>query len=38
LLGTVLYQSGDLERAKAVLSEGSQIAAAADLAVVQARI
>ena len=38
LLGTVLYQAGDLQRAQTVLSEGARAAAAAGLAVVQARI
>jgi predicted ATPase/DNA-binding SARP family transcriptional activator len=38
LLGTVLYQAGDLQRAEAVLSQGSGTAAAAGLAAVQARI
>jgi len=38
LLGTVLYQAGDLDRADAVLSQGSQAAAAAGLRAVQARI
>jgi predicted ATPase len=38
LLGTVLYQAGDLQRAEAVLSEGAQAAAAAGLPAVQARI
>jgi predicted ATPase/DNA-binding SARP family transcriptional activator len=38
LLGTVLYQAGDLKRAEAVLSEGAQAAAADGLVAVQARI
>jgi tetratricopeptide (TPR) repeat protein len=38
LLGTVLYQAGDLERAEAVLAEGAQAARAEGLAAVQARI
>ena len=38
LLGTALYHTGDLERAEVVLSEGSQVAAAAGLLRVQARI
>lgn len=38
LLGTVLCYFGDLDRADAVLSEGSQVAAAAGLGMVQARI
>ncbi len=38
LLGAVLYQAGDLERAEAVLSEGSQAASAAGERSVQARI
>jgi predicted ATPase/DNA-binding SARP family transcriptional activator len=38
LLGAVLYAAGDLERAQAILIQGSQIAAAADLPAVQARI
>ena len=38
LLGTVLSYFGDLERADTVLSEGSQVAAAAGLPAVQARI
>jgi predicted ATPase/DNA-binding SARP family transcriptional activator len=38
LLGTVLTYFGDLDRADAVLSEGSQVAAAAGLQAVQARI
>ena len=38
LLGTVLYQAGDLARADTVLSEGAQVAAAAGLRAVQARI
>jgi len=38
LLGAVLHAVGDLERAQAILAEGSQIAAAAGLSSVQARI
>jgi predicted ATPase/DNA-binding SARP family transcriptional activator len=38
LLGTVLCYFGDLDRADAVLSEGSQVAAAAGLGTAQARI
>ena len=38
LLGAVLYAAGDLERAQATLAQGSQIAAAAGLPSVQARI
>jgi tetratricopeptide (TPR) repeat protein len=38
LLGAVLYQAGDLQRAEAVLSEGAQAAAADGLVAVQARI
>jgi predicted ATPase/DNA-binding SARP family transcriptional activator len=38
LLGTVLYDSGGPQRAKAVLTEGSQVAAAADLPAAAARI
>ena len=38
LLGAVLYAAGDLERAQAVLAQGSQAAAAARLPAVQARI
>jgi non-specific serine/threonine protein kinase len=38
LLGAQLYYFGDLERAGAVLAEGSQVAAAAGLGTVQARI
>jgi predicted ATPase/DNA-binding SARP family transcriptional activator len=38
LLGTVLYAVGDLERAQAILAQGSHIAAAAGLPAVQARI
>jgi predicted ATPase/DNA-binding SARP family transcriptional activator len=38
LLGTVLCSLGDMDRADAVLSEGSQVAAAAGLEMVQARI
>jgi len=38
LLGTVLSYFGDLERADAVLSEGSRVAAAAGLRTVHARI
>ncbi len=38
VLGTVLYQAGDLDRADAVLSEGSRVAAAAGLWAVEARI
>jgi tetratricopeptide (TPR) repeat protein len=37
LLGAVLYAAGDLDRAQAVLDQGSQIAAAAGLPAVQAR-
>src|SRR5262249_59459992 len=38
LLGAVLHAVGDLERAQAILAEGSQIAAAAGPASVQAQI
>ena len=38
LLGTVLYETGDLEQAEAVLLEGSHVAAAAGMLAVQARI
>jgi len=38
LLGAVLYAAGDLQRAQAVLAQGSQVAAAAGLSPVQARI
>jgi tetratricopeptide (TPR) repeat protein len=38
LLGTVLYEAGELEQAQAVLAEGSQVAAAAGAATAQARI
>jgi predicted ATPase/transcriptional regulator with XRE-family HTH domain len=38
LLGGVLYAAGDVERAQAILARGSQIAAAAGLPAVQARI
>ena len=38
LLGTVLCEAGELERAEAVLSEGSEVAAAAGAVAVQARI
>ena len=38
LLGAVLQQAADLERAEAVVSEASRVAAAAGLRVVQARI
>jgi predicted ATPase len=38
LLGTVLYEIGNLERAKNVLSEGSKVAAAAGAPALQARI
>ena len=38
ILGQVLYAAGDLERAQAVLARGSEIAAAAGLPAVQARI
>jgi predicted ATPase len=38
LLGAVLYAAGDLEQAQAVLSRGSEIATAAGLPAVQARI
>ena len=38
LLGTVLSEAGELERAQTVLSEGSQVAAAAGAVAVQARI
>ena len=37
-LGAVLHQAGDLERAKAILAEGSRVAAAAGLRAVQARL
>ena len=37
-LGTVLYEAGDLERAEAVLSEGSEVAAAAGAPALRARI
>ena len=38
LLGTVLYEAGDLEQAETVLTEGAEVAAAAGLPAVQARI
>jgi predicted ATPase/DNA-binding SARP family transcriptional activator len=38
LLGAVLYEAGDLDRAQAALSEGSEVAAAAGAAALQARI
>ena len=38
LLGTVLYETGDLEQAKAVLSEGAEVAEAAGLPAMRARI
>jgi len=38
LLGTVLYQAGELEQAEAVLSQGTQAASAADLADLHSRI
>lgn len=38
LLAHVLYESGDMERAKAVLAEGSHVAAAAGLPAVAARM
>ena len=38
LLGTVLYQAGDLERAQAVLFEGSGAAAAGGLSAIHTRI
>ena len=38
LLGAILHESGDLERAEAVLTEGAQAADAADSATLQARI
>jgi predicted ATPase/DNA-binding SARP family transcriptional activator len=38
LLGTVMCSLGDMDRADAILSEGSQVAAAAGLPAVQARI
>jgi predicted ATPase/DNA-binding XRE family transcriptional regulator len=38
LLATVLFESGDPEREKAVLAEGSQLAAAAGLPAMEARI
>jgi len=38
LFGIVLYQAGDLQRAEAVLAEGSRVAAAAGQQSVQARI
>ncbi len=38
LLGAVLYAAGDLEQAQATLAQGSEIAAAAGLPTVQARI
>jgi len=38
LLGTALFESGDLSGAEAVLAEGAQVAAAAGLPAVQARI
>jgi predicted ATPase/DNA-binding SARP family transcriptional activator len=38
LLGAVLYAAGDLERAQAILDQGAEIAAAAGLPAVQAKI
>ena len=38
LLGAVLYEAGDLSRAEAILSEGSQVAAAAGAPAMQARV
>jgi predicted ATPase/DNA-binding SARP family transcriptional activator len=38
LLGAVLYAAGDRQRAQAVLAQGAQVAAAAGLSPVQARI
>jgi predicted ATPase/DNA-binding SARP family transcriptional activator len=38
LLGTVLFEAGDLDRAEGVLGDGAQAAAAAGLAAAQARI
>jgi predicted ATPase/DNA-binding SARP family transcriptional activator len=38
LLGAVLFEAGDLDRADTVLSEGAQVAAAAGAPAVQARI
>ena len=38
LLGTVVYEAGELQQAEAVLAEGSEAAAAARLPAVQARI
>jgi non-specific serine/threonine protein kinase len=38
LLGTVLYEAGDLDRAEVVLGEGAEAAAAAGLAAAQARM
>ena len=38
LLGTVLVEAGELEQAKAALTEGAEVAAAAGLPAVQARI
>jgi tetratricopeptide (TPR) repeat protein len=38
LLGTVLFEAGDLSEAEAVLAEGSEVAAAAGASAVQARI
>jgi predicted ATPase len=38
LLGAVLYAAGDLERARATLAQGFEVAAAAGLSAVQARI
>ena len=38
LLGAVLYAAGGVERAQAILAQGSQIAAAAGLPAIQARI
>jgi predicted ATPase len=38
LLGTVLYEGGELEQAEAVLTEGSQVAGTAGLPAAQARI
>ena len=38
LLGTALYEAGELDQAEAVLAEGSQVAAAAGAAALEARI
>jgi predicted ATPase/DNA-binding SARP family transcriptional activator len=38
LLGSVLFEGGDLDRAETVLSEGSEVAAAAGVPAVRARI